>query len=220
MIWLYQNDNIAETVTDGLEMLLSPQRKTMMQRYRFPKDRALCMTAYVLLRTALYEEYGITEQPDVLAEPRQKPVFPFLPYHFNLSHCDCAVACVLDDSPVGIDVQHSAPSFSRIRSDFLTERELLLTDVSPEEGVRFWTLKEAYGKYHGTGLCYDYAHTDFSDIRGSMVWQRHRGLFVLSLPEKKYALSVFSEKPLAVKTVTPEALQQYAEIITKKEVIV
>lgn len=218
MIWLYCNDNIAEETTDSLERLLSPQRRAQMQRYRFIKDRVLCMVAYVLMRTALYDEYGITEQPDVLASQGQKPFFPFLPYHFNLSHCDCAVACSLDTSPVGIDVQHCTDSISRIKSDFLTERELHFTESSSEENTRFWTLKEAYGKYYGTGLCYDYAHTDFSDIRGSKVWQIYNGLFVLSFSEKKYALSAFAEKPLAVKIVTPEALQQYAELIMKKEV--
>lgn len=220
MIWLYYDDNIGQRELFDLDMILSTQRMQQMQRYRFQKDRSLCMIAYMLLRIALYAEYHITEPPAVISSPRQKPVFQSLPYQFNLSHCDCAVACVLDTAPVGIEVQHHADDLCRIKTDILTEQEIGNAGNTVYEITRFWTLKEAYGKYSGCGLCYDYRHTDFSDIHKRYAWQRYQERFVLSCLNKHYAMSVFSDKPLAVQTVTNAALFQFAKLITQKEVTI
>ena len=56
--------------------------------------------AELLLRRALWCEYGTDALPEIALGPKGKPSFPALPgLQFNLSHCRRAVACALDTAP-------------------------------------------------------------------------------------------------------------------------
>lgn len=61
--------------------------------------------AYLLLRYGLRKEYGINENVVLSEGSCGKPYLSNYPFvHFNLSHCDKGVACMISDSAVGIDI--------------------------------------------------------------------------------------------------------------------
>ena len=63
-----------------------------------------------LLLRGLKLEYGIEELPEISFEKYGKPYFLNYPkIHFNISHCDKAVTCILSKRPVGIDVESIKP---------------------------------------------------------------------------------------------------------------
>ena len=85
-----------------------------------------------------------------------KPHVVGLPIHFNVSHSGDFVACAVDNSPVGIDIEQIRSIRPALVKKVCTEAERAY--VEDQEGdmlVRFfevWTSKEAWFKYIGTGI--------------------------------------------------------------------
>jgi len=79
----------------------------------------------------------------------------------NVSHSGNYVLVIGGDVLVGVDVE----MLGRSVSDALVRRSLSEAEQKRSSGaddfLRYWTLKEAYGKCMGVGLIYDYKNTDF-----------------------------------------------------------
>ena len=112
--------------------------------------------AYDLLTRAAAEHWGLQGLPALARGERGKPFFPGLTgREFNLSHSGDVALCVLDEGPVGVDVQKV-----KVWRDSLPRRV-----CSPEERAwlgedtdfwerfaQLWALKESRAKYAGAGL--------------------------------------------------------------------
>lgn len=77
--------------------------------------------------------------------------------NFNISHSGNWVACVIDDNPVGIDVEIIKPIDLKIAERFFSRDEYLSIMRQSEEMklmyfYKLWTLKESYIKMEGKGL--------------------------------------------------------------------
>ena len=118
MLWLLEDPESVQfeallPVLPGI----TPSRRERALSMRLESPRVQTILAELLLRHALLEEYGLTELPRVETGEKGKPFFPERPQlHFNLSHCNAALACALDSTPVGVDVEsygHLLPSARR-----------------------------------------------------------------------------------------------------------
>ena len=111
MLWILEH--IDQLNTDAVLSLLprlSEARRARVQSVSHVPSKLRSILAELLLRQALWEEYGLTELPRIETGEKGKPFFPDHPeLHFNLSHCQTAAACALDASPVGVDVQELRP---------------------------------------------------------------------------------------------------------------
>lgn len=109
-----------------------------------------------LLLRGLKLEYGIEELPEISFEEYGKPYFLNYPkIHFNISHCDKAVTCILSKRPVGIDVESIKPFDKELAEYISTDHELASILESPDPSIAFtviWTKKESYCKLTGRGL--------------------------------------------------------------------
>ena len=109
MLWILEQLNICDY--DTIMRLLphiSSERRAKVLRMRDKSSQIQSIAVELLLLHGLRAEYGRRELPPVLREENGKPYFPGdAQICFNLSHCDTAVACALDHSPVGIDVQQT-----------------------------------------------------------------------------------------------------------------
>ena len=154
---LILKDNVGNYTHKDLEAdmaLLPSWRREQALKYRLFNGKRDCTLSYLLLCQALKEEYGITDKPTFVISEHGKPsLLEFPEIHFNLSHCNNAIACAISSSPIGIDVE----STERKISDALIrhtmspqEQEQIAGD--PIRFFRFWTQKEALVKLHGTGL--------------------------------------------------------------------
>lgn len=95
--------------------------------------------AYVLLKQALVDVYGLAELPAVARCPGGKPWFPQYPQiHFNLSHTAGAAVCALHDQAVGVDVERLRPPPVH-----------LARGMAAEPFFREWTAREAAVKRRG-----------------------------------------------------------------------
>ena len=201
---------------------LSAQRREQALRFRFELGRRQSVAAYLLLRTALEQEYGITEpplfeygehgkpylaplsspplggsnNPHPLSSPLQRgrPEGAATPPpvgggwegapHFNLSHCREAVACVLSNQPVGIDIESIRPiKESLVRYTMNdAEQELIFSALNPDVAfTRLWTRKEAVMKLSGHGLA-----TDMKSVLDNC----SALLLTVARPERGYVWSV------------------------------
>jgi len=137
--------------------LLPTWRKEQALRYQFLIDRVLCAKAYLLLKQALLEEYGIDDNPTFLYHADGKPMLKEFPYlHFNLSHCKKGVLCVVSNQPVGCDIEEVGQLVDRdLYAYCLNPREYTQVLAAPNPSLAFttlWTQKEAYLKLTGKGI--------------------------------------------------------------------
>ena len=138
---------------------LSEQRRVQALRFRYEHGQRTCVLAYLLLRKALLQEFGITEKPLFDYGEHGKPVLtghPDIP--FNLSHCREAVVCAVGDRPIGVDVE----SVGRFKESLVRytmnddEQAQIAAAERPEVAfIRLWTMKEARLKLTGEGITND-----------------------------------------------------------------
>ena len=146
-----------------------------------------------LLKNAFYQLSGAA-MPEIRTQPGGKPDWPDCTWHFSLCHTRQAVFCAISDGIVGLDAEKIRPVSSATISRVLSPEELQQYDGSEEMFLRFWTLKEAYVKYTGTGL-QGYPnkisftlHPEGASLRGS-------SLCFASVRDQDWIISVCTAKP-------------------------
>lgn len=148
--------NITKEQLDSLMPLLPPERLKRALKYKFPEDRLACVIAYLLFLYGYRTEYSLTDTPDFDISSDGKPYLKSHPeIHFNISHCNKAVMCIFDSSPVGIDVEivRRVPASMLAKICSPGELNTIRSSSSPEaDFCRIWTYKEAVSKLSGDGV--------------------------------------------------------------------
>lgn len=158
-------DNLSDISSEALTDLISslPQwRQEIVMRYKREKNRIESAMAFTLLRDILAEEHGITGEIHFTVGQHGKPSLEGHPdIHFNLSHCTHAVACVVDDKPVGVDIERTGRFSDTLARHTLSDTEyddVIRADDSDLLFTILWTKKEALLKLTGTGITDDLRH--------------------------------------------------------------
>ena len=100
------DDRLDETDLDAALRLMPQWRWERTLAYRREGLRRQSAGAWLLLRRACREVWGLDDVPEVSQGEHGKPYFADYPdLHFNLSHCTKGAACVVSDRPVGIDIE-------------------------------------------------------------------------------------------------------------------
>ena len=153
---LYIDDTYQEIDLNAVLPQLSEQRREQVLRFKHEGSRKQCAAAYLLLKRALKEVYGIDENPVFEYDEGGKPTLKgHSEIHFNLSHCTKAVACVVADRPVGIDVEETCrykDSLARYAMNDEEYNQITRSDNPALTFTKLWTMKEALLKYTGEGL--------------------------------------------------------------------
>ena len=142
---IYLNDDIANFDLEQALPLLSEQRREQCLKFKHEQGRKTCAAAYLLLRRALREEFGILEAPLFDYGEHGKPVLRQWPHiHFNLSHCKEAAICVVSDHPVGVDIE-SIHRYSESLARYTMNDEEMGTIVHNDNPAliftQLWTVK-------------------------------------------------------------------------------
>jgi len=166
---VYIDDNIWDFSLDDALAAVSEQRREQALRYHHELGRRQCLRAYLLLIEALQKEYGIGGCPLFDYSEHGKPLLRDHPgIHFSLSHCREAVACVVGDRPVGIDIESVGRYRESLARYAMSDSELsAIAAAGSSDGLsapavaaagrdlaftRLWTMKEAFLKCSGRGL--------------------------------------------------------------------
>ena len=117
------------------------------------------MLSYLLLKQALSETYGITDNPIFEYNEHGKPSIVDHPeICFNLSHCKEAVVCVISDQPIGVDVESIREFKESLVNYTMNDDEIAQINSAEHPAaafIRLWTMKEATMKLIGTGISND-----------------------------------------------------------------
>ena len=174
---IYIDDSIGQIDTSQTLELLPPERREKALAYRGELQRRQCIGAWLLLRKACREVFGLSDVPPVATGLHGKPYFPTMPrLHFNLSHCRVAVACAVDYEPVGIDIECPRAFSEDLLAYVCSPEERLDVLSANDSSLRFaelWTKKESLYKLTGEGIR-DNLRTILSE-RTDVVFETHIG---------------------------------------------
>lgn len=155
---------------DELISRISEERRKKIKKYRRDDDKIRSLYCELLARYALKKEFNLAADDIKFKKNRfSKPVLVSNEnIHFNLSHCGRWIVCTVSDSPVGIDIEKIGSGDSRFIEEVLHYKEIeyLTRFEGNEKNTKYytlWCLKEAYGKYMGVGLNYEYQKNLFEE---------------------------------------------------------
>jgi 4'-phosphopantetheinyl transferase len=138
----------------AMELLPWEERREKVNRFRFDKDKRLCLGAGILVSCVLKQK-GILN-PEIIRTDLGKPELVNHPeVHFNISHSGSLAVCAVSEKPVGADVEIIKNAEWRVARRCFTEDELIWLEKAPDADYAFtqlWTRKESYLKLLGTGL--------------------------------------------------------------------
>lgn len=92
---------------------------------------------------------------DICLEARGKPFLDpikFPKVHFNVSHTKEHLVLAIAEFPIGIDIEPIKENFASVLLPRIVHPEDALKIDSSDAFYRFWSIKEAFVKYLGTGL--------------------------------------------------------------------
>ena len=154
---------LAYTNVENLDLkkgyeLVSTNRKSKIDYYRFDKDKKLSCGVYLLVMKLLDEE-NIT-YPIIKTEKYGKAyISNYDNIHFNVSHSRNMICCAISDKPVGTDIEFNDPTIDLNIARhyfFNSEYESIMNSSKPtDEFFNYWVLKESYMKYTGLGFHLD-----------------------------------------------------------------
>ena len=153
---VYINTQIEDFDFEKEWHLISEQRRQQALLIHQLESRKLSVMAYRLLQEALETEYNIYDQPVFDYPKGGKPILRDYPnIFFNMSHCRGGVACVVGNSPLGVDIETIRPFKSNLACYIFNDEDYsqIITSEHPNETfVKLWTVREAIGKWSGKGL--------------------------------------------------------------------
>ena len=188
---------------------LNDSRRKKAERYKKYSDRVLSASSYVLLMYALHLN-GDDGEHTILCNEHGKPFFENSNIHFNISHTEGAVACAVQNVPVGVDIQKKAEKFEAVMRRACTEEEkksVMSADDPQMEFTTLCTLKESILKCIGTGIAGQMKNYDFSENK------TENGKYkLISLYDDDIVLSACSTKPIVkVEKITILDLFEYCK---------
>jgi 4'-phosphopantetheinyl transferase len=165
-LWIVRPERARNAgVLERYEPLLSSEERAKRDRFRFPKDRELCLIARAVVRTTLsrYADISPTEwrfvtnahgRPEIDQPEGERSL------KFNLSHTKgLVVLAVAREREVGVDVEdrERGGKLLDVAERFFSPYEVAALRRLPENEQLdrfffYWTLKEAYIKARGKGL--------------------------------------------------------------------
>ena len=193
-VFALHTDTVRQADLSGMALRM-PERMKKAARYRFERDRLLCIGAGLLMLSAL----GIPDESALAFGPFGKPYAPGYPA-FSLSHSGDWCVLALDSDPVGIDLEKpSETALAAAPRVFTPDERTWMGEAPLERFFQLWTWKESVMKATGRGL--DLAPESFSVLcftRNEPLVLDQRCWYAASGTLDSYPFSVCSSRPASV----------------------
>lgn len=158
-LYLFERPDLvsAEQLETELLPLLPEWRRMQALQFKHSLGQVLCAKAFLLLQEGLRNDYGYNGSITFDYIANGKPVLRERPdIHFSLSHCKEGILCVIDDQPVGCDIESVERNVSQSLISYCCnekEQAEITNAIRPEEEfIKLWTRKEAIIKLSGEGI--------------------------------------------------------------------
>ena len=151
---------VTETAVQQMLPLVNKQRRDEALRYKHLFGQFTCLKSWLMLKELL-EPMEITDM-EMKHNKHGKPFLVHYPdIHFNLSHCKNGIAVVVDNVPVGIDIESFRDVDEAMIRYTMNDEELSAIHDAEDPTyafITYWTKKEAVLKLRGTGISTDLHH--------------------------------------------------------------
>ena len=170
-----------------------PERMKRAERYRFEKDRLLCIGGGFLMRHVV----GIRDESEISYGQYGKPFAPGYPA-FNLSHSSDWCILVKGESEIGVDIQKIDENSLTAAPTVYTPQELTWMNRDPlERFYQLWTWKESLSKAVGMGMVLEPKTFDVLPFAENMpVFLNGQSWYAASGSIFGYRFSVCSSSPI------------------------
>jgi len=147
-IYLIRTDTVRNTDCTLLADRM-PVRMEKAMRFRFERDRLLCLGAGLLMMEAM----GIQNEQEILYGAYGKPYVPGL-RAFNISHSgSCCILACGDVQNIGVDIEVIKEKHIDLAPKVFTGEEVTWMNEDPiNRFFHLWTWKESVMKAAGMGL--------------------------------------------------------------------
>ncbi|NQX57965.1 4'-phosphopantetheinyl transferase superfamily protein [Paenibacillus qinlingensis] len=139
--------------------MIGKVKRDRIAKAKHPETALQMLAADLLLRYVLLEKFDLSHtECRIAADEFGKPyLLTQGDIHFNISHSQKWVGCVVDHEPVGIDVESvRSVDLDGIARYFSTVEQEWLYSIEPHKRLNafyeLWTCKESYLKALGKGL--------------------------------------------------------------------
>lgn len=154
-------DKLDESFVARSEEILPKWRSDKMFRYKHLRGRVQCALGWMMVEYGMRSMEGSYNKGGGMEwgyNEHGKPYLKDKDIFFNISHCKTAVAVIVADAEVGIDIEEMRYRES-LEKYVLSEEEIAELnkgeELKEESFTRIWTKKEAVFKYYGTGITHD-----------------------------------------------------------------
>ncbi|KEJ04026.1 4'-phosphopantetheinyl transferase superfamily protein [Clostridium botulinum] len=159
-IYAVKNFDINKEKLCELSLLIDKEKRYKIEKFINKEDKIRTLIGEILVRVIINENLGITNNHITFEKNKYgKPCLKnYENFNFNISHSGDFIACVIDDKPVGIDIEKIKHiEYEDIAKSFFTinEYEYIIKNdpYTPlSKFYKIWTLKESYIKCCGQGL--------------------------------------------------------------------
>ena len=149
-------DDMTQVTETEVERMLNivgePQRSEAL-RFKHLAGRFEHLKTWLML-VEMLKSMGVTNFELQYNEHGKPSLLHYPDIHFNISHCKNGLAVVVDDKPIGIDIESFREPTPALVQKTMNETEAAQIH-STEDFIRFWTMKEAVLKLRGTGIVDD-----------------------------------------------------------------
>ena len=149
-------DDMTQVTETEVERMLNivdePQRSEAL-RFKHLAGRFEHLKTWLML-VEILKSMGVTDFELQYNEHGKPSLLHYPDIHFNISHCKNGLAVVVDDKPIGIDIESFREPTPALVQKTMNETEAAQIH-STEDFIRFWTMKEAVLKLRGTGIVDD-----------------------------------------------------------------
>ncbi len=149
-----QLDQITPEQFWRLFAMLPRDRQEKVRRLRTDNRKKQSAVAYLLLVHALRQQNTLTELPKLVG-PGKPKIAGREDLHCSISHCEVGVAAVVNDTPVGVDIEVIRPYKPKVAKYVCSDAEIAEIEASDDPALAFtvlWTKKESGLKLYGGSI--------------------------------------------------------------------
>ena len=169
--------------------LVSAQRREQALRFKHTFGQFCCLKSWAMLKELMDNgqrtmDKGQRTMDNWLYNEHGKPYWENGPY-FSISHCKEGIAVVVDEQPVGVDIEgirHADDELIRRTMNEEEQTEIFAAEDGDRAFTRLWTQKEAIVKCLGTGI------ESFEQLQG--IRSQESGIRTQTIEKEKYIYSI------------------------------
>ncbi|GED57741.1 4'-phosphopantetheinyl transferase superfamily protein [Brevibacillus formosus] len=202
---------------------VTEEKKQRLSKFLHREDLIRGLLGDLLIRKIVSEKFAIPPKTILFSKNTFGKPYLYMPLnllHFNISHSGKWIVCIIDEHPVGIDIERIHTVDLQIAKQFFAQEEYEFIENEQDALQRHsrffkvWTAKESYVKAIGHG--FSIPLNSFSTVRGGgveglRVYDHCNWYFKIFFLDDQYTLTACAQNDKFCETVEIIALNTFVQ---------